>query len=90
VYTRIAIGVTGELDFSFQSMASFADKFYTALYVYEFVITIAQEVDAVWARKWTLSTWIFAVNRYSYLIYAVGIVAIPSNNFQVNFLNFGD
>jgi hypothetical protein len=71
-------------------MASFADKFYTALYVYDFIITIAQEVDAVWTRKWTLSTWIFAVNRYCYLVYAVGLIASPSNNFQVNFPDFSD
>jgi hypothetical protein len=71
-------------------MASFAHTLYTALYVYDFIITIAQEVDAVWAKKWTLSTWIFAVNRYCYLIFAVVMVATPGTSSQVSFLNFCD
>lgn len=39
----------------------------SALYCYEWFITFDQEVNHVWTRKWSLSTWIFAVNRYATL-----------------------
>lgn len=41
-----------------------------ALYSYEWVTTLDQEVNHIWARKWTLSTWIFVVNRYGSLLLA--------------------
>ena len=31
-------------------------KLYTALYVYDCLITIDQEVNNIWLKKWTLST----------------------------------
>ncbi|THG97991.1 hypothetical protein EW026_g4107 [Hermanssonia centrifuga] len=36
----------------------------TALVVYEYIITVQQEVMMVWLRKWTLATWLFMINRY--------------------------
>ncbi|KAI0701032.1 hypothetical protein BC835DRAFT_1265519, partial [Cytidiella melzeri] len=39
-----------------------------ALYCYEWLVTLDQEVKYIWAERWTLSTWIFAVNRYAALI----------------------
>ena len=39
-----------------------------ALYFYEYVVTLDQEINHVWARKWTISTWIFVVNRYTALV----------------------
>lgn len=35
-----------------------------ALYIYEWLVTLDEEVKYIWTRKWALSTWIFAVNRY--------------------------
>jgi hypothetical protein len=46
-----------------------------ALYFYEYVITFDQEVNHIWAKKWSLSTLIFAVNRYTAL--AVSILMCP-------------
>ncbi|KAI0685329.1 hypothetical protein BC835DRAFT_1290468 [Cytidiella melzeri] len=47
----------------------------SALYSFEWLVTLDQEVKYIWTTKWTLSTWIFAVNRYASLVYAVGLVS---------------
>jgi hypothetical protein len=39
-----------------------------ALYSYEHIATFDQEVNYVWTNKWSLSTLIFVVNRYTALI----------------------
>lgn len=39
-----------------------------ALYFYECMLTIGSEVKHVWTRKWTLFTWLYAINRYGTLI----------------------
>ena len=35
-----------------------------ALYSYEYVITLDQEIKYIWTKKWGLPTLIFALNRY--------------------------
>ncbi|KAI0684057.1 hypothetical protein BC835DRAFT_1294107, partial [Cytidiella melzeri] len=35
------------------------------LYCFEWFVTVVQEVEHIWVKNWTLSTWIFAVNRYA-------------------------
>ncbi|KAI0685094.1 hypothetical protein BC835DRAFT_1421587 [Cytidiella melzeri] len=47
----------------------------SALYCYEWMVTLDQEVKYVWAQRWTLSTWIFAVNRYASLVYSILMLA---------------
>ncbi|THG97990.1 hypothetical protein EW026_g4108 [Hermanssonia centrifuga] len=42
-----------------------------ALAAYEYAITIRQEVTMVWLRKWTISTWLFLVNRYLMIILVI-------------------
>ncbi|KAI0704975.1 hypothetical protein BC835DRAFT_1261773 [Cytidiella melzeri] len=49
-----------------------------ALYCYEWMVTLEQEVKYIWAQRWTLSTWIFAVNRYATLLFAVVSVIPPT------------
>lgn len=41
------------------------------LYIYEWMVTLDQEIYHIWARKWTFSTCIFAVNRYSALLIVI-------------------
>ena len=53
-----------------------------ALYVYEYVVTLDQEISHVWTRKWTISTWIFVVNRYTALITALEVV-FPESTYAV-------
>jgi hypothetical protein len=36
----------------------------TALFAYEYIVTLDQEINHIWAKKWSFSTLIFAVNRY--------------------------
>jgi hypothetical protein len=40
----------------------------TALYSYEYIVTLDQEINHIWTKRWSLSTLIFAVNRYVALI----------------------
>ncbi|THH00340.1 hypothetical protein EW026_g2176 [Hermanssonia centrifuga] len=35
-----------------------------ALVVYEYIITLRQEITMIWQWKWTLVTWLFMANRY--------------------------
>ncbi|KAI0799586.1 hypothetical protein BC629DRAFT_1496967 [Irpex lacteus] len=48
---------------------------------YEWLITLSQEIDHIWARRWTLSTWIFASIRYSTFLFAV-MQLLPSSNYM--------
>lgn len=47
---------------------------YTALVFYEYVLTSRDEARLVWQRKWTASTLLFLVNRYSMIINTVNVV----------------
>ncbi|KAI0083312.1 hypothetical protein BDY19DRAFT_979690, partial [Irpex rosettiformis] len=40
----------------------------SACYSYEWLTTFDQEVNHIWARKWTLSTFIFLCSRYATLL----------------------
>ncbi len=59
----------------------YAENIYTgivatlAMYCYEWLITLDQEVKFFWTGKQTLATWIFAVSRYSTLFLV--ILTIP-------------
>ena len=49
-----------------------------ALVFYEYVITLQDEIDMIWRRRWNAATVLFVVNRYLMLLYnAVGLV-IPT------------
>ncbi|KAI0085276.1 hypothetical protein BDY19DRAFT_456740 [Irpex rosettiformis] len=38
-----------------------------SFYCYDCLVTIDKEIHNVWSRKWNLTTWIFAANRYGTL-----------------------
>lgn len=42
-------------------------KHISAWCYYEWIITIDQEVNHIWRQKWNISTWTFAVTRYTSL-----------------------
>lgn len=44
-----------------------------ALYCYEYVLTLRQEISYIWANKWTIATWIFVANRYTALVSAMQV-----------------
>lgn len=50
----------------------------SALYVYEYICTIDQEVAVIWSRKATSSTLLFLFNRYVALTGVIlGVIPIP-------------
>jgi hypothetical protein len=49
----------------------------TALYSYEYITTLDQEINHIWTKKWRLSTLIFAVNRYVALIVQLYPILVP-------------
>ncbi|KAI0804533.1 hypothetical protein BC629DRAFT_1590794 [Irpex lacteus] len=50
-----------------------------ALYCYEWFITLDQEINDVWAKGWSLATWVFAANRYGTLLIMI-IQILPTPN----------
>ena len=36
-----------------------------ALYAYECLITLLQEVNVIWRRKWSIITWVYTLTRYA-------------------------
>ncbi|KAI0769495.1 hypothetical protein BC629DRAFT_1292030, partial [Irpex lacteus] len=49
------------------------------LFLFDSIITISQEVDVIWRRKWTATTWLYVLTRHGTVIDQV-IVLIPSWN----------
>jgi hypothetical protein len=50
----------------------------SALVFYEYIITLQDEIDMIWRKRWNAATILFMVNRYLMLLYnAVGLV-IPT------------
>lgn len=61
----------------FYATLSLIKTWVAALVAYEYMITIRQEVETMWMRKWTAATWLFLVNRYLMITYTV-IQGIPT------------
>ncbi|KAI0769558.1 hypothetical protein BC629DRAFT_1442237 [Irpex lacteus] len=55
-------------------------------FFYECVITLCEEVDIVWRRKWTTMTWIYALTRYSVLFNNIRVFPTYDNNIEVHAL----
>lgn len=62
-----------------------ADKFdrNIAMYIYDCTLTMGQEIRNIWARKWNLSTWVYAANRYSSLLNIIFTITLPTYSIQV-------
>lgn len=54
-----------------------------ALFLYECVITLTQEVNVIWHRKWTATTWLYAFTRYVTVLDQT-ILLLPVRNFAVS------
>ena len=67
--------------------ANYYIELYVALYVYDCLVTMDQEVNNIWLKKWTLSTWIYALNRYAALV-SIILDFIPQGDSQVRRLLF--
>ena len=42
-----------------------------AVGVYEWIVTLDQERNIVWGKKWSYGTWLFVVTRYTMLATAI-------------------
>ncbi|KAI0769180.1 hypothetical protein BC629DRAFT_1442265 [Irpex lacteus] len=54
----------------------------TALYCYEWLITLAEEKERIWAKKWTFFNWIFALNRYA-ILFSMVLSVWPARSHSV-------
>ncbi|KAI0804519.1 hypothetical protein BC629DRAFT_1663271 [Irpex lacteus] len=54
------------------------------VYCYEWLITIDQEFQHIWFRRWSLSTWVFVMNRYATLLDCI-LDMLPAPNALVLF-----
>ncbi|KAI0777959.1 hypothetical protein BC629DRAFT_1594680 [Irpex lacteus] len=55
-----------------------------ALYYYEWLVTFDQEITHIWARRWTVATWIFALNRYSTFFDLLGHLLPTTNEYEIS------
>lgn len=47
----------------------------SALFIFDFVITLSQEIDVIWKRKWNATTWLYALTHYGTLIDQLNLLA---------------
>lgn len=52
----------------FSNHADYLTLCVLVLYCYDWLITIDQEFQHIWFRRWSLSTWVFVMNRYATLL----------------------
>ncbi len=53
------------------------------LFLFDCLITLSQEVDAIWSRKWTATTWLYALTRYGTAMDQI-LLLTPAWNFVVS------
>ncbi|KAI0769560.1 hypothetical protein BC629DRAFT_1442239 [Irpex lacteus] len=56
------------------------------VFFYECVITLCEEVNVIWRRKWTTMTWIYAITRYSTLLLNILTFGLGGNTISVLYL----
>ena len=57
----------------------------SALIGFEHLVTLGEEINTVWLRKWTLPTWLFFINRYT-MVY-IAVISLCGGTRQV--MSFG-
>ena len=63
----------------------FTQSSISALYIYDWLITLDLEVNHVWRSRWTRTTWIFVAIRYVTWIYVI-LDSTSAPNKTVSFL----
>ncbi len=53
------------------------------VFFYDCVITLCEEVNVVWRRKWTTMTWIYTLTRYSTLLLNILTFPLGSDTISV-------
>ncbi|KAI0084482.1 hypothetical protein BDY19DRAFT_909823 [Irpex rosettiformis] len=53
----------------------------SVLFIFELCITLSQEFDVIWCHKWTITTWVYAFNRYSIFLLSI-FTFVPTWNFE--------
>lgn len=75
--------VVGWFILSDLNVALTAEIYSTALIVYEYLITLALELQMMWRTKWTPARGLFIFNRYTLLLYAVKL-SLPTPSLLVS------
>lgn len=57
-----------------QTLTPFTAASLVVLFLFDCTITLSQEIDVIWARKWTTTTWLYAIMRYSLAVDVIGCV----------------
>ncbi|THG97199.1 hypothetical protein EW026_g4752 [Hermanssonia centrifuga] len=50
---------------------------YSMTMVYEYLITLNDEITMIWRRTWTVVTWLFMTNRYLMIVSTIW-AAVPA------------
>ena len=64
---------------SYSQLLRWADPNCSALYIYDYFLTLPLEIECIWTRNFSLGSYFFLVNRYAMLSYAAfAIVELAS------------
>lgn len=60
----------------------------SALYLFEILISLAQEIDAIWCQRWSAITWVYAFTRYSTVVSSIlPLISPGSKDVRFTLLN---
>ena len=59
----------------------------SVLYGYECIITLTQEVQVIWSRKWSIMTMVYAFTRYTTVLLIISEF-LPISNLAVRWYDF--
>ncbi len=66
-----------------KALTPFTAACLAVLFLFDCAITLSQEVDVIWRRKWNTTTWLYALTRYSVVMDMI-ILLLPTWNFVVS------
>ncbi|KAI0769502.1 hypothetical protein BC629DRAFT_785704 [Irpex lacteus] len=85
-YARISMSSVAQLQQ--ELIATYVTRAAPVLFLYEYITTLSEEVDVIWCRKWTATTWLYALTCYSTVLDQI-VFLIPDWNF-VRYARAGD
>ncbi|KAI0086789.1 hypothetical protein BDY19DRAFT_329150 [Irpex rosettiformis] len=62
-----------------ERIANCVDYSANVLYLFDSCVTFPREVDAIWGRRWTIMTWLYASTRYSAVLKGIMIFVLAKS-----------
>ena len=77
----MALSLACQVRLSIPLYSTFADCqfLYIALVFYEYIITLGEEIEIVWKKRWNAATILFIINRYLMVVYNAAGNVVATN-----------